>query len=262
MEWWNGCCSKHVLWFTTLRTAHLEAQPLQSSFARLYTTKYFAAGWCTTTADVLCSGSSRKPVVRCTPMVSSGCSSAKSFVWSSRLGHAGYPKEYREPRYFWWNRPRICGESSPAMPNSSRMRLCDNSASASADSTLSPCTYRYLVYSPPSNSFCVSCEAIAPMVTHDIASTSMRSHLFGSRKSEMHSPRPSRWRGNVNRSVSGGTASPCFQPSGRLYTMTSLPSPCAPKYPYTTFGSNQPAAITSSSRLLRIGRYLVSTSRP
>src|SRR5947209_3679229 len=58
-----------------------------------HTTKYFACGWCTTMAEVDCSGSMWKPVVRCTPMVSSGLSTAKSFVWSSRLGHAGYPKE-------------------------------------------------------------------------------------------------------------------------------------------------------------------------
>jgi hypothetical protein len=35
-------------------------------------TKYFAAGWCTTIAEVLCSGSSRNPVVRRTPTFSSG----------------------------------------------------------------------------------------------------------------------------------------------------------------------------------------------
>lgn len=55
----------------------------------LYATKYFALGWWTTMAEVLCSGSSRNPVVRCTPMVWSGCSSANSLVWSSRFGHAG-----------------------------------------------------------------------------------------------------------------------------------------------------------------------------
>ena len=49
-------------------------------FSSCYTTKYFAAGWCTTMADVLCSGSSRNPVVRWTPMVSSGWSSANSLV--------------------------------------------------------------------------------------------------------------------------------------------------------------------------------------
>ena len=33
-----------------------------------------------------------------------------------------------KPRYFWWKRSRICGESSPAIPDSSRMRLCDKTA--------------------------------------------------------------------------------------------------------------------------------------
>src|SRR5579872_3291728 len=54
-----------------------------------HTTKYFACGWCTTIADVDCSGSMWKPVVRWTPMFSSGLRTAKSFVWSSRFGHAG-----------------------------------------------------------------------------------------------------------------------------------------------------------------------------
>jgi hypothetical protein len=52
-------------------------------------TKYFAAGWCTTIAEVLCSGSSRNPEVRRTPTFSSGLSRANSLVWSSRFGHAG-----------------------------------------------------------------------------------------------------------------------------------------------------------------------------
>src|SRR5271165_5155913 len=55
----------------------------------LHTTKYFAAGWCTTIAEVLCSGSSRKPLVRRTPTFFSGSSNWNSFVWSSRFGHAG-----------------------------------------------------------------------------------------------------------------------------------------------------------------------------
>src|SRR6478672_5550093 len=55
----------------------------------LYTTKYFAPGWWTTIADVDCSGSRRNPVVRRTPIFSSGWSRANSLVWSSRFGHAG-----------------------------------------------------------------------------------------------------------------------------------------------------------------------------
>ena len=51
-------------------------------------------------ADVLCSGSSRKPVVRGTPMVSSGCSSANSFVWSSRLGTRGISKRVAQAAIF------------------------------------------------------------------------------------------------------------------------------------------------------------------
>ena len=49
-----------------------------SSFA--HTTKYFAPGWCTTIADVDCSGSSRKPLVSRTPTFSSGLSSANNLV--------------------------------------------------------------------------------------------------------------------------------------------------------------------------------------
>ena len=59
----------------------------------IYTTKYFAAGWCTTIAEVDCSGSSRNPLVSRTPTFFSGSSSTNSLVWSSRLGHAGYPNE-------------------------------------------------------------------------------------------------------------------------------------------------------------------------
>jgi len=45
--------------------------------------------WWTTMAEVLCSGSISQVEVRRTPIASSGLSSAKSFVWSSRFGQAG-----------------------------------------------------------------------------------------------------------------------------------------------------------------------------
>ncbi len=50
--------------------------------------KYFASGWGTMIAEVLCSGSSWNSSVRFTPILSS-VSSSSSFTWSSRSGHAG-----------------------------------------------------------------------------------------------------------------------------------------------------------------------------
>src|SRR5439155_24872830 len=45
------------------------------------------------------------------------------------------------------------------------------------------------------------------------------------------------------------------------YTITSFPSACAGKYPYTTFGSNHPLAMTSSSSRFLMGRNFSPTSR-
>ena len=50
--------------------------------------KYFASGWGTMIAEVLCSGSSWNSSVSFTPIRSSS-SSSSSFAWSSRSGHAG-----------------------------------------------------------------------------------------------------------------------------------------------------------------------------
>ena len=50
------------------------------TLASPYTTKYFAFGWWTTIAEVLCSGSCSQVEVSRTPMFSSGRSRANSFV--------------------------------------------------------------------------------------------------------------------------------------------------------------------------------------
>ncbi len=50
--------------------------------------KYFASGWCATSADVDCSGCSWNSSDNCTP-IRSGSSSAITLVCSDRSGHAG-----------------------------------------------------------------------------------------------------------------------------------------------------------------------------
>src|SRR5215207_1083163 len=57
-------------------------------FAIAQAMKYFASGWGTMIADVLCSGTRWYSSVSVTPMRSMSSSSA-TLVWSSRSGHAG-----------------------------------------------------------------------------------------------------------------------------------------------------------------------------
>src|SRR5580692_8445166 len=61
------------------------------------TEKYVQSGCWNTSALTLASGSIIIPSVKCTP-IASGRSSIQMPAWSSRVGHAGYPKLYRFPR--------------------------------------------------------------------------------------------------------------------------------------------------------------------
>ena len=188
----------------------------------------------------------QETVVSFTPMFSSGRSSANSFVWSSRFGHAGYPN-YSATRDISGERDRECAASPRrAMPSSGECPMRQLSQRLGRFHA-QPMQVEVL-------GVLSAFEKLLRLVRCDAADGHARhtEHvhlplLAGRKKSEMHSLRPPPAAGRGSAQLRQAWVCPASSLRATRRRSTSLPLPWHGSIRRRPSARTIPAAITSSS---------------